>query len=229
MVSSANRRRGLVALVLLLVAASRTAAATQQSFPDDDERRLLAPGMVALFASPVPRVRRRLTSCLPRRTSRQPRLEACAADCTSRSQPWREYLEVRPKGGDDDDEEEAHELEYEFFRYQQERGRPHLGFAGETGERIVAALTLAVGDYLERVRRVDFAYASRVRPQLQAEEEEPSSDGPRQQAHETVPVSAEHMEVRASVHDGCNSVHPTHGTPGATSPACCVCRAPPAG
>ena len=95
-------------------------------------------------------------------------------------QLWREYLEVRPKGGDDDDDrEEAHELSDEFFRYQQERGRPHLGFAGETGERIVAALTLAVGDYLERVRRVDFAYASRVRPQLQAEEEEPSSDGPR--------------------------------------------------
>ena len=57
MVSLVNRRRGLVALVLLLFAASRTAAATQQSFPDDDERRLLAPGMVALFASPVLRVR----------------------------------------------------------------------------------------------------------------------------------------------------------------------------
>lgn len=218
MVSSANRRRGLVALVLLLVAASRTAAATQQSFPDDDERRLLAPGMVALFASPVLRVR--LADYVVPATPDQPAAEAAEALrrrlYESILQLWREYLEVRPKGGDDDDEEEAHELSDEFFRYQQERGRPHLGFAGETGERIVAALTLAVGDYLERVRRVDFAYASRVRPQLQAEEEEPSSDGPRQQAHETVPVSAEHMEVWASVHDGCNSVHPTHVHPGAT-------------
>jgi len=42
------------------------------------------------------------------------------------------------------------------------------------------------------------------------------SDGPRQPAHESVPVSAEHMEVWASVHDGCNSVHDTHVHPGAT-------------
>ena len=159
--------------------------------------------MVALFASPVLRVR---LADYVAATPDQPAAEAAEALrrrlYESILQLWREYLDEEEEE-DVSSPHDAHELSDGFFRYQQERGRTHPGFAGETGERIVAALTLAVGDYLERVRRVDFAYASRVRPQLQAEEED-------------VPVSAEHMDVWASVHDGCNSMHPTHVHPGAT-------------